>query len=290
MPTTHAVRWSPEGDSVVLRCGDLRLAAYQQGDRLPPVHSPRSHLHPVHTLAGVPLTDSGPVDHRHHYGASMAVADVNGTSYWGGRTFVTDVGPTLLPNHGRQISRSLLVDPVQTHLLYDAVRWHDEHGVPQLEEERRLDARVIDDSTWVLDWRSTLRADRGALIIGSPATNGRPGAGYGGYFWRLPTTGSVEVLSATGTGEALAHGGSSPWVAFVQQHPTHATTLLLVQHGEPLPWFLRASEYPGAGPALAWDEPRTIPADSSFETGAAAVLVDRALELDEAAVLAEQVR
>ena len=73
----------------------------------------------------------------------MAVADVNGTSYWGGRTFVTDVGPTLLPNHGRQVSRALLVDPVEPHLLHDQVRWHDEHGVPQLEEERRLDAWLL---------------------------------------------------------------------------------------------------------------------------------------------------
>ncbi|MCB7135326.1 DUF6807 family protein [Cellulosimicrobium marinum] len=284
------VRWAPDGDAVVLRHGELRLARYQQGDRIPPVHAPRAHLHPVHTLAGVPLTDAGPVDHRHHYGASMAVPDVNGTSYWGGRTFVAEVGPTLLPNHGRQVSHALLVDPVEQHLLHDAVRWHDEHGVPQLEEQRRLDARVLDDETWVLDWTSTLRAERGALVIGSPATNGRPGAGYGGFFWRLPVASATHVLSVGGPGEAAAHGSSSPWVAFVQDHPTHATTLVLVQHGVPRPWFLRAAEYPGAGPALAWDAPLTIAAGSSVDTGAAAVLVDRALDLDEAAELAGRVR
>lgn len=292
LPATRDVAWTTDGDAVVLRCGDLRLARYQQGDRIPPVHAPRAHLHPVHTLAGVPLTDAGPVDHRHHYGVSMAVPDVNGTSYWGGRTFVADVGPTLLPNHGRQVSHALLVDPVAPHVLLDAVRWHDEQGVPQLEEERRLDARVLDDESWVLDWRSVLRADRGALVIGSPATNGRPGAGYGGLFWRLADagTGTPEVLSAGGPGEAVAHGSTSPWVAYVQQHPTHATTTLLVQHGDPLPWFVRAAEYPGAGPSLAWDTPRSIPAGGTFETGLRAVLVDRALGLDEAAALAERVR
>lgn len=292
LPATRDVAWTTDGDAVVLRCGDLRLARYQQGDRIPPVHAPRAHLHPVHTLAGVPLTDAGPVDHRHHYGVSMAVPDVNGTSYWGGRTFVADVGPTLLPNHGRQVSHALLVDPVAPHVLLDAVRWHDEQGVPQLEEERRLDARVLDDESWVLDWRSVLRADRGALVIGSPATNGRPGAGYGGLFWRLADagTGTPEVLSAGGRGESAAHGSTSPWVAYVQQHPTHATTTLLVQHGDPLPWFVRAAEYPGAGPSLAWDTPRSIPAGGTFETGLRAVLVDRALGLDEAAALAERVR
>ncbi|MBD5785422.1 PmoA family protein [Cellulosimicrobium terreum] len=290
VPATREVRWTADGDTVVLRWGDVRLARYQQGDRIPPVHAPRSHLHPVHSLAGVPLTDSGPVDHRHHYGASMAVPDVNGTSYWGGRTFVTDVGPTLLPNHGRQVSHALLVDPVEPHLLHDAVRWHDEHGVPQLEEERRISARILDGETWVLDWRSVLRAQRGALVIGSPATNGRPGAGYGGFFWRLPIAQETSVLSAAGPGEDVAHGSTSPWVGFVQRHPTHSTTLLLVQHDEPLPWFLRAAEYPAAGPALAWDAPRTIGAGSSVETGATAVIVDRALDLDEAAELAERVR
>lgn len=284
------VRWTPDGEAVVLRYGDLRLARYQQGDRIPAVHAPRSYLHPVHTLAGVPLTDAGPVDHRHHYGASMAVADVNGTSYWGGRTFVADVGPTLLPNHGRQVSHALAVDPVEQHLLHDGVRWHDEHGVPQLEEDRRLDAWVLDDEAWVLDWRSTLRAERGTLVIGSPATNGRPGAGYGGFFWRLRSAASTTVLSAHGAGEESAHGSTSPWVAFVQEQPSHTTTLLLVQHGEPLPWFLRAAEYPGAGPALAWDAPRTVPAGGTLETGARAVLVDRGLDPDEAAALAERVR
>lgn len=288
-PVPREVRWAPDGEAVVLRAGDLRLARYQQGDRIPAVHAPRSYLHPVHTLAGVPLTDAGPVDHRHHYGASMAVADVNGTSYWGGRTFVADVGPTLLPNHGRQVSHALAVDPVEQHLLHDGVRWHDEQGVPQLEEDRRLDAWILDDESWVLDWRSTLRAERGALVIGSPATNGRPGAGYGGFFWRLRTAASTSVLSAHGRGEESAHGSTSPWVAFVQEHPSHTTTLLLVQQGETVPWFLRASEYPGAGPALAWDAPRTVPAGGTLETGARAVLIDRGLDLDEAAALAERV-
>jgi len=284
------VRWEADGDAVALRHGDVRLARYQQGDRLPQVHAPRAYLHPVHTLAGVPLTDAGPVDHRHHYGASVAVPDVNGTSYWGGRTFVADVGPTLLPNHGRQASRSLLVDPVEPHLLHDHVRWYDEHGVPQLEEDRRLGARVLDDETWVLDWSSTLRAERGALVIGSPATNGRPGAGYGGLFWRLPAVAGTTVLGADGVGEERAHGGTSPWLALVQEHAGHPTTLLLVQPGDPLPWFVRAAEYPGAGPALAWDSPRTVPAGGTFETGVRAVLVDRALDLDAAAALAERVR
>ena len=68
------------------------------------MHAPRPYLHPVHSAAGTALTETSPVDHRHHYGVSMAVPVVNGTNYWGGRTFLRDEGPTLLPNHGRQVS------------------------------------------------------------------------------------------------------------------------------------------------------------------------------------------
>ncbi|GII98308.1 LacI family transcriptional regulator [Sediminihabitans luteus] len=285
---TDAFRWSPDGEAEQLVHDGVRLARYEKGDRLPPVHSRRPYLHPVHTLGGVPLTDAGPVDHRHHYGVSMAVPDVNGTSHWGGRTYVQDVGPTLLQNHGKQVSGGVRVDATDPHVLHDAVRWFDESGVPQLDEDRTLTARTLDDG-WALTWRSVLRADHGALVIGSPATNGRRGAGYGGLFWRLSTA-PAHVLSAAGEGEGATHGSASPWVAFVQDRPTGPTTLLTVQHGEPRHWFLRADEYPGACPALAWETPLTIPAGGTFETTTTTLLLDRAVDAAEAADLAGRLR
>jgi LacI family transcriptional regulator len=271
------------------------LSRYERGDTLPTIHSRRPYLHPVHTLAGVPLTDSSPVDHRHHYGVSNAVPDVNGTSHWGGRTFVADVGPTLLPNHGRQTSTSTVVDPLSPNVLLDTVLWSDEHGAPQLEERRRIGARLLDEDGWVLEWRSTLHAAHGPLEIRSPATNGRPGAGYGGVFWRLPVATSTRVLSAAGEGEELAHGSTSPWVAFVQRHSDHQggerpTTLLLTQTSPARHWFLRAAEYPGACPALAWDTPLRVPAGGTVETGVVAALIDRELDAAEAAELATALR
>ncbi len=289
--------WAVEAGAVVLHraLDHVPLSRYEPGTTLPTIHSPRPYLHPVHTLAGVPLTDVSPVDHRHHYGVSMAVADVNGTSHWGGRTFVADVGPTLLPNHGRQTSTQTVVDPLSPHVLLDTVLWSDEHGAPQLEERRRVGARLLDDDGWVLEWRSTLHAAHGALEIRSPATNGRPGAGYGGVFWRLPAAASTLVLSAAGEGEELAHGSTSPWVAFVQRHTDHQggerpTTLLLTQTSPARHWFLRAGEYPGACPALAWDTPLRVPAGGTVETGVVAALLDRALDAGEAAELATGLR
>nr|WP_265520402.1 DUF6807 family protein [Oerskovia sp. JB1-3-2] len=290
-PSAPGPRWRSEGDASVLALGDLHLARYEPGDRIPAVHSPRPFLHPVHTLGGIALTDAGPVDHRHHYGASVAVADVNGTSHWGGRTFVRDEGPTLLDNHGRQVSGGARADGTTLH---DEVLWSAASGDPQAREERTLRCELVAEAAggtdaWVLDWRSALHAEHGDLVIASPATNGRPGAGYGGLFWRVAPAATTAVLSATGVGEELAHGSTSPWVAFVQDHETGPTTLLLLQHGAPhtvRPWFVRAAEYPGAGPALAWDEPLTVPAGSTLEIGLSAVLVDHALSLEEAAHLA----
>ena len=287
--------WSAEGGAMVLHrsLDHGPLARYEDGSRLPAIHSPRPYLHPVHSLAGVPLTDAGPVDHRHHYGLGVAVPDVNGTSHWGGRTFVADVGPTLLPNHGRQVSAGAAVDPMAPHLLVDTIEWRDEHDRPQLDERRRIGARLLDDG-WVLEWRTTLHATHGPLEIRSPATNGRPGAGYGGVFWRLPKAHETQVLSAAGPGEDAAQGSTSPWVAFVQRHRDRdgerTTTTLLTQTSPVRHWFLRAAEYPGACPALVWDAPLVVPAGGTAETGVVAALFDRALGLDEAAALATGLR
>ncbi len=301
-PTANAAQpeqvptWSLESGAMVLHrsLDQVVLARYEPGGTLPTIHSPRPYLHPVHTLTGVPLTDVSPVDHRHHYGVSMAVPDVNGTSHWGGRTFIADVGPTLLPNHGRQTSTQTVIDPLSPHVLLDTVLWSDEHGAPQLEERRRIGARLLEDG-WVLEWRSTLHAAHGPLEIRSPATNGRPGAGYGGLFWRLPAATSTRVLSAAGEGEGRAHGSTSPWVAFVQRHSDHqggerATTTLLTQTSPARHWFLRAAEYPGACPALAWDTPLLVPAGGTVETGVVAALLDRELDAAEAAELATGLR
>ncbi|WP_418274958.1 DUF6807 family protein [Isoptericola jiangsuensis] len=288
--------WTLEHGVPVLRrtVDRVALSRYETGETMPTIHSPRPFLHPVHSLAGVPLTEAGPVDHRHHYGVSIAVPDVNGTSYWGGRTFVADVGPTLLPNHGRQTSTSTSIDPVSPNVLLDTVAWTDQHGEPVLEERRRIGARLLDDG-WVLEWRSTLHAAHGPLEIRSPSTNGRPGAGYGGVFWRLPLTSTTRVLSAEGEGQDAAHGSTSPWVAFVQRHrdargAERTTTTLLAQTSPARHWFLRSQEYPGACPALAWDAPLLVPDGGTVETGIVAAILDRELDADEAATLAAHLR
>lgn len=281
-------RWRIDSAGAVLEGRDLPLARYSTGTDLPRVHSPRPYLHPVHSLSGRAVTQVSPVDHRHHYGLSLTVADVDGTSYWGGRTFLPGQGPTLLRNHGRQISTRTDIDESVSRLR-ESLTWADQHDRQQLLEERELTGVIIPEAeAWVLGWHSHLTAPAGATIS-SPALRGRPGAGYGGIFCRLVSADSTEVLAADASSESDAHGSRSPWIAFGGRHGREWTSVVLVQDPgtDPLPWFVRVADYVGAGPSLAWDTPRVIAAGDALDIGLVMLVVDRRLTAQDAADLAD---
>ena len=228
------------------RPGDL--LELRSGADLPRTSSPRPHLHPVRTLGGALTTDTGPLDHPHHHGVGMAVADLAGTTYWGGRTYVRGEGSTALPNHGRQVVLAQRDDPFGVE---QRIAWFDEHDERQGVEERRERTRPH-GAGWVLSWRTRLVPDRD-LSVGSPATNGRPGAFYGGWFWRTPFA-TATAATADGAGVEHAHGSTSPWLLVVTDAVAGAgprVSLLAVQRREPRPWFVRTEGYVGFGPALA---------------------------------------
>jgi LacI family transcriptional regulator len=128
----------------------------------------------------------------------------------------------------------------------------------------------------VLGWTSVLTASHGAVRIASPAVNGRPGAGYGGIFWRLPNRPDTAVLSAGGPGEAVGHGSASPWLALNQLDGARRVGLLLTQPASlARPWFVRATEYTGAGPMLAAESAVTIEPGDSLSTSLVGVVLDR---------------
>lgn len=284
--------WRLDGQAVVLDSGDIgdvALARYTTGQGVPAVHAPRPHLHPVRTLTGALMTETSPVDHRHHYGFSVAIPDVNGTSFWGGRTFVRDVGPTLLANHGQQVSTSTALTETPGPTLDDTVAWLDQHGDPLLTERRTLRGSLLTDlDGWALRWTSDLVADHGGLTITSPGAAGRPGAGYGGLFWRLSTADETHVLSHDGEGERAAHGSRSPWLALTQRRGERWTTLLLAQPGDLAPWFVRAATFPGAGPALAWDTALRVESGRSLRLDLVGLMLDRRIGPDEGDELAER--
>ena len=254
--------WVREGRDWTLLAGGTLLAAAASGSSMPPVHSPRPHLHPVRSLGGRAMTVTNPSDHRHHFGLSLTVPDVNGTTYWGGRTYVEGRGSTLLANHG--VQESLEETPDRSgHGLASRVQWRSHDGSDLLHEERRLGTYLLPGPHgWGLRWRSRLRPSADPVAFTSPPNRGRLGAGYGGLFWRLPGADEVRVLVEGGRGEAVAHGSRSPFVIVQRRHGNAWSSLLMVQDEEAQgridPWFVRASDYLGVGTSLAWDAPRRL--------------------------------
>lgn len=282
IPEARAV-WTPYGDGWKLEAAGRPLTYSSSGRRMPAVHSPRPHLHPVHSLRGCTITERSPKDHRHHYGASMAIADVDGTTYWGGRTYVPGEGATLLANHGQQsVESASLADEGST--LMERILWKDEHETIQLQEDRTLTGVLLAETeAWVLGWESVLHtAGDDEVVLSSSAVKGRTGAGYGGFFWRLPNGRQTRVMRAGGPATEV-HGSSAEWVAVSTHHADEQwTTLLLAQQGEPDPWFMRASDYVGLGPSVAWSEPCRIRPGRPLVVGLTAVVADRCIDAGEA--------
>ncbi|WP_406319042.1 DUF6807 family protein [Streptosporangium sp. NBC_01639] len=262
-----------------LRVAGTPVASYVWRPDLPVTDAPRPYLHPVRTLTGTEVTEFRPADHVHHLGVSLAVADVGAVNFWGGRTFVRDQGPTWLGDHGRQRH------DVFTELedgFREALTWLGPDGTAVAREERTVLARPAGEA-WALDFAFTLVV-REPLEIRSSACKGRPGAGYGGFFWRAPRdSANLAVFTGEAEGEQDVHGSRSPWLALVSD----AWSLVFVQAGPVDPWFVRVSEYPGVGPALAWDRPLavadtltrrvvTVVADGRLDRAAAAKLAGAA--------------
>ncbi|MDX3728883.1 DUF6807 domain-containing protein [Streptomyces caniscabiei] len=275
-------------NSLVLRVAGRPVGRYLTRPELPERLSPRPCLHPVTTLSGTAVTELSPADHLHHLGVGVAVPDVEGHNFWGGRTYVRDQGPTELDNHGSQRHTAFqLRDPDG---FVEELRWVAA-GRELLRERRTVAATELTDSAWALDFTFSLtNITDDAVSIGSPATNGRPGAAYGGFFWRARKEATApRVFTAEAEGETEVHGSRADWLALAGENWT------LVFAGATAttrrdPWFVRADEYPGVGSSLAHTdrlpiEPGetavrrivTVVADGTLGRGEAAALVRKAV-------------
>jgi predicted dehydrogenase len=252
------VAWAPASQPIEV--SGRTVASYRWRPELPVTVSPRPHLHPVCTLGGVEVSESEPADHVHHLGVSVAIADVGGTNFWGGRTYVTGRGPTWRRDHGCQ--RHLRFSRRGADGFVEHLEWLDRTGTAALSEERTITARPTGSpDCWELDFSFTLTNLIGLpLAIRSSATKGRTGAGYGGFFWRAPASSTNRrVFSADAAGERDLNGSEAPWVAMSGTAPgSRDWTLIFERLGPVEPWFVRVDEYPGVGVALAWKEPLVL--------------------------------
>ncbi|MFF3411266.1 PmoA family protein [Streptomyces sp. NPDC002742] len=270
-------------DSPVLRIGGRPVGRYVTRPALPDRLSPRPYLHPVTTLAGTAVTELSPADHAHHLGVGVAVPDVEGHNFWGGRTYVRDQGPTELDNHGAQRHTAFqLCDPDG---FVEELRWMAA-GTELLRERRTVAAVGLTDSAWALDFTFSLtNVTARGLSLGSPATNGRPGAAYGGFFWRARKEADApRVFTADAEGEEAVHARTADWLALAGD----GWTLVLAGATDATrrdPWFVRTAQYPGVGSSLAHEKRLTIEEGGTLVRRVVTVVADGTLDRSEAAAL-----
>lgn len=267
------------------------VAAVQDGTLVRPTSSPRPYLHPVRTLAGTIVTDHIPEDHVWHLGAGVALQDVDGINFWGGRTYTRDAGAYVWrKDHGMIVTDSVEHTDGQRR---EQLSWLGPDRSPVLREQRQWRWSAVGDSAWKLALDFTLDSATGRpVLLGSPGSNGRPQGGYGGFFWRLPKVGDATIWTPDARGEDAVHGSVSPWLAWSgtfdagTANPAHVTgdpdpglghpaTLVFLASPQALdPWFVRHEGYPGVGLSLAWDAPVTTQPGRPVQRTATILITD----------------
>jgi hypothetical protein len=177
MRLVHAV-----GEAVELRRGPDLLFRYVYESGVDPVESPKPYFHPLRTLAGEEVTLFRPHDHPWHTGLAMTSAYLSGENFWGGPTFVRDRGYIWLENQGRIKHQTW--NEIQSYTsMIELLSWNSHQEETWIEEERGISVGEIETAGgfWSLDLSFLLKNVRDRpLIFGSPTTEGRPAAGYGG--------------------------------------------------------------------------------------------------------------
>ncbi|SHM94936.1 DUF6807 domain-containing protein [Actinacidiphila paucisporea] len=252
-----------------------------------PLESPRPYFHPLRTLGGDLVSIYRPHDHIWHKGLSLSLPNVGSENFWGGVTYRRGTGYGQFDNNGsmdHQAFDELSLTGGRLRVT-ERLRWHTAHGEPYVTETRRLGIEVLpDDDAWVLVFETAITNVRGArTVIGSPTTEGRDNAGYGGLFWRGPrsfTGGTVHTPDATGGDELM--GVRAPWLGFTGRHDDHgrSSTLVFVDDAANEPgaghvkWFVRATPFACVCPAPFFDREVAVEDGATLNRRYAVVIAD----------------
>jgi Methane oxygenase PmoA len=282
--------------------GDAELFRYTYLPDDPQLESPRPYFHPVRTLAGDLVSVFRPHDHVWHKGIALSLPNVGPENFWGGPTF-RQGGYIQVPNDGAMrhdsFERALAKDDAVQ--LDERLSWITESGQLLIEERRRVAATAWPDAkddkndktdrdhkgnAWTLAFETTLtNVSAAPIVIGSPTTEGRPDAGYGGLFWRGPRsfTGGRVVTEDRAGGDELM-GGRAPWLAFAGQHDGHGRWSTLVfrdapeNFSYPSQWFVRSTPFAAVCPAPFFDSKYTFAPKAELTLRYDIVIADGALD------------
>jgi hypothetical protein len=276
-------------DAIEVAYGDQPLLRYVYMPDTPQVESPRPYIHPLYTLSGNLVTNVRPHDHVWHKGLSMTMAVLSGQNFWGGPTYVDGQGYVQLDNNGRMDHRAWeTIDYAKDAVaLVERLDWITRAGEHWIAEMRRIAIRDVNAvaGQWTLDFACRLTNVRGEpLVFGSPTTEGRALAGYGGLFWRGPRSFRGGEARAAGdlSGDEIM-GERAPWLAYSGLHDGSGdrSTLLFLDHPAnlryPTQWFMRCDPFACASFAFSFDEEYTLPPDETLALRYRMVIADGAL-------------
>jgi hypothetical protein len=239
------------------------------------VESPRPYFHPVRTLQGDVVSCYRPRDHVWHKGISWSLPNVGPANFWGGPTYRRGRGYRQLRNNGRMRHDGFRAVRLAGGVarLEEDLSWVTEPGDSWFRESRRIAALVWPgERAWMLAFESALRNVAGmGITLGSPTTEGRDNAGYGGLFWRGPRSfAGGTVLTPDGTGGDGYMGWRGSWMAYTSRHDSggRASTLLFRDFpgnpGYPSQWFVRSSPYACMCPSPFFSNALTLAAGESI--------------------------
>jgi hypothetical protein len=288
-----------------LRYGDTEVTAWWENLVLfryvylpddPQLESPRPYFHPVRTLGGNVVTIYRPHDHVWHRGIALSLPHVGKENFWGGPTF-RDGGYVQLPNDGAMVHENFddMTERNGVVRFDERLRWVTESGEKPVTERRRVAATAWpSDAAWLLAFETTLANDSGAdIVFGSPTTEGRPDAGYGGLFWRGPrsfTGGTVVTREGPGGDEVMGRRGA--WLAFAGRHDDRGGASTLVfrdatrNFSYPTQWFVRSTPFAAVCPAPFFDKEYTLTSGTALTLRYDIVIADGEASPVRCAVLA----
>jgi hypothetical protein len=259
--------------NAVFHDGPRELAHYQAQPEVPANESPRPCLHPVFTLAGLPVTDFRPADHPWHQGISWAFTYIDGDTFWGGPTYRRATAAyEWLDNHGTQVHLGWEPLPGGECGFLQHLEWRSSARAPLLAETRRITAHLLHPTAWALRFHSRFTNLSGhELLCTSPVGQGRPEGGYFGLMWRgHPTWAQGRIHLPTGESPS-AMGLPSPWLAYERPASAPGGPAVLLLRDDPrnprhpTTWFERHAEQPLASFAFAYREPFAIAPAATFE-------------------------
>ncbi len=311
-----------DGAALAARRDDVELFRYVYRPTDVPYESPRPYLHPLRTLDGDLVSAYRPWDHVWHKGIAWSLPHVGAWNFWGGGNYVRELGTYVdLGNDGSMDHEGF--ETVGASRLVEELAWRTPPRASEdgdvtpgdvvVRERRTLGVHVPDGGepavgrAWVLTFRSEMtNVSDGALDIGSPTTNGRENAGYGGLFWRGPrsfTEGQVLMPGADGVGVDAdaeeARGLRAEWLGFVGHHDgeapgpeggSRASTVLMVDPGTnpggTPQWFVRSVPFACVCPAPFFSQEVPFAPGQTLAFDYAVVVADGASDGARAAALA----